>query len=302
MQADELLLALHERGLLRQVLGTVEEDVLHPCSLAAAGPGAVCFSQSPTLDGFEHVAEKRLTLLLSSPFDFPWEGDMPIAVCDRVRLAFAFVTGLFEPPPPPGIHPTAVVDGYVSPAATVGALCYVGPGCSVGPGSVLHPRVTLVRNVLIGEHCIVHSGAVLGADGFGYARDEDGRLEKIRHFGGVVLEDHVDIGPNTNVNSGTLDPTRLCFGAKVDALCHIGHNAQIGRHSAIAAGTVLGRSSLGEGSWTGLNSTILPGNNVAARGTVAAHALVTKDVPEGTTVVGVPARPIKRTRKPGGMW
>lgn len=302
MQVHELLRVLHERGLLLQVLGTTEGAALRPHSLTSAGPGSVCFSQSPTPEIFEQAAQRGTALLLSAPFEFPWREDMPIAVCDRVRLAFAVVTGLFEPPPVPGVHPTAVVDGYVDPSSTVGAMCYVGPGCSVGAGSVLHPGVVLVRNVRVGERCIVHSGAVLGADGFGYARDQDGRLEKIRHFGGVVLEDHVDIGPNSNVNAGTLDPTRLCFGAKVDALCHIGHNAQIGRHAALAAGTILGRSALGEASWTGLNSTILPGNDVGDRGTVAAHALVTREVPPDTTAVGVPARAISRVRKPGDMW
>jgi len=302
MNTADLIQFLHERVPFDRVEGPQDTEAFQPQSLASADAGAVCFCNQPTPERFAELEARGISLLISAPFDFAFKWGFAVAVTHQFRLAFAWATGRFEPEPTPGVHPTAVIEGKVHPEATVGAFCYVGPGCTVGPKTVLHPRVTLVRDVTIGANCIIHSGATIGADGYSYARGGDNRLEKFRHYGGVIIEDFVDVGPNTNVNCGTLDPTRLKYGTKVDALCHIGHNAQIGPHACIAAGTIMGRSVIKEATWTGLNSTVLPGNDVENYGTVAAHALVTKNVPEHTTVVGVPAKAIDRRRQAGEMW
>lgn len=273
-----------------------------PSSLQNPKQGSVCFCAKPSIEVFHKLEDAQIALLFTAPFDFVWSGSYELRVSNTPKHAFC----AFLPPPKyfATAHPTAVVhpDAQVHVLVHIGAFCYVGPGCTIGPGTILHPRVTLLNEVIIGANCELHSGVVVGADGFGYVRALDDALTKFEHFGNVVIEDDVEIGPNTNINRGTLDTTLIREGTKIDALCHIGHNAQIGPHATIAAGTIMGRSDLGQAVYTGLNSTILPGNNIEAHGTVGAHAVVTRSVGEGTTVVGSPAKPIVRVRKPGGMW
>jgi|GEM_PF-3583043 acetyltransferase-like isoleucine patch superfamily enzyme len=149
---------------------------------------------------------------------------------------------------------------------------------------------------------IVHRSVVIGADGFSYARHDDGRLQKVHHFGGVILEADVEIMSLTTVCRGTLDDTRIREGSKIDSRCHIGHNADIGPHACVAAGVTLGRGRIGEGAWIGMGATIMSGCNVGAGATVGAGAVVIRDVPPGAAVVGNPARVIDRERPHGAMW
>jgi UDP-3-O-[3-hydroxymyristoyl] glucosamine N-acyltransferase len=134
-----------------------------------------------------------------------------------------------------GVHPSAVVEpgATIAPDATVGALCHVGAGAVIGPGTRLAPRVTLGERCVIGARGIVHSGVVIGADGFGFAPHE-GRWEKIAQLGAVRIGDDVEIGANTCIDRGALDDTVIEDGVKLDNLIQIGHNVRVGAHSAMA--------------------------------------------------------------------
>ena len=135
----------------------------------------------------------------------------------------------------PAVHPSAVVDpqAQVDPTARIGALCVVERGARIGAGTVLKARVTVGEDCVIGQRCILHPGAVIGADGFGFAPD-DGRWEKIEQLGAVRIEDDVEIGANTCIDRGALHDTVIEQGAKLDNLIQVGHNCRIGRHTAIA--------------------------------------------------------------------
>jgi UDP-3-O-[3-hydroxymyristoyl] glucosamine N-acyltransferase len=153
----------------------------------------------------------------------------------------------------PGIHPSAIVDpaAQVDPLAAVGPLVvieagasvgagavigahgFIGEGARIGPGSRLHARVTFGARCSIGARGVVHSGAVIGADGFGFA-PTDGRWEKIEQMGAVRIGDDVEIGANTCIDRGALDDTVIEDGVKLDNLIQIGHNTRIGAHSALA--------------------------------------------------------------------
>src|SRR6184192_472908 len=153
-----------------------------------------------------------------------------------------------------GIHPTAVVaplarvagsasigpyavigeDAHVGEETEIGAHSVVGAGCWVGENCRIHPRVTLYHHVRIGHRVEIHSGAVIGADGFGYALG-DGRQWKFPQVGIVEIGDDVEIGANTAIDRGSLDDTRIAEGVKLDNLVHIGHNCQIGAHTVVAA-------------------------------------------------------------------
>jgi len=157
-------------------------------------------------------------------------------------------------PPPAGVHPSAVIEPGVRlhAGASVGPLAYVGVGAEIGPGVVIGPQchvgegavlgacTRLAAQVVVGEHCrigercILHSGAVIGADGFGFAPTE-GRWEKIEQLGSVRIGDDVEIGANSCVDRGALQDTVLERGVKLDNLVHIAHNVVVGAHTAMAA-------------------------------------------------------------------
>ena len=201
------------------------------------------------------------------------------------QAALIKVLRLFHPvrAPRPGIHPTAVVEAgaFVDPSseigpyavvgdlsrieanAIVGAHAVVGARCRVGAGAWLHPHVVLYDDVALGERVEVHSGAVLGADGFGYAPTAHG-LVKIPQVGGVTIGDDVEIGANSCVDRAALEMTRVGAGTKIDNLAQIGHNVTLGRHDVICAQSgIAGSAVLGDGvvlgGQVGVNWSAMPG-------------------------------------------
>jgi UDP-3-O-[3-hydroxymyristoyl] glucosamine N-acyltransferase len=172
------------------------------------------------------------------------------------KVAFARAAALLleRPPIAVGIHPTAIVaalahvaegasigpyavikeDAHIGAGTQVGAHSVIGAGCWIGEGCRIHPHVTLYNCVRIGHRVEIHSGAVIGADGFGYAFGE-GKYWKFPQVGIVEIGDDVEIGANTTIDRGSLDDTRIAEGAKLDNLVHVGHNCQIGPHTVIAA-------------------------------------------------------------------
>jgi UDP-3-O-[3-hydroxymyristoyl] glucosamine N-acyltransferase len=226
----------------------------------------------------------------------PKEGQMLIFT-DNPRLAFVRLLNEMQGKKRlQGISPRAVI----SNKATIGEGCYVGDyavigdNCSVGDNTVIYDRVSLVQNCMIGRDCVIQSGASLGSDGFAFERHETGELEKFPHRGYVKVGNGVEIYANCSVARGSLSDTVIGDGTKLDALVHIAHNVVVGRNCELTAGTVIGGSTtVGEMTWTGLNSTLKNGIKVGRNVIVASGASVIHDVPDGDIVAGVPARSIK---------
>lgn len=213
-------------------------------------------------------------------------------VCDDPYVIYARIARLLHPEPAfePGVHETAVVaDGarvsasaWVGPQAVIGVEARIGDGVYVGPGCVvaantvvgehsrLVARVTIEHDVQIGARCIIHPGAVIGADGFGNARDVDGWV-KVPQLGRVLLGDDVEIGANTTVDRGTLGDTVLGNDVKLDNLIQVGHNVVIGDHTAIAA-------------CSGIAGSVTIGANclLAGQTGIAGHL----DIADGVTITG----------------
>jgi UDP-3-O-[3-hydroxymyristoyl] glucosamine N-acyltransferase len=216
---------------------------------------------------------------------------------------------------PKSVHPSAVVDPtaelgegvqvgphvVIEAGARIGAGtvlyagCFVGPRCVIGEDSVLFPRVTLYEWTELGRRARVHAGAVLGADGFGFApRREGGKLvghQKIHHLGRVVVGDDVEIGANTCVDRGTVGETRLENQVKLDNLVQVGHNARVGEGTCLCGSAAMaGSASTGRfvyvGGLTGITNQVHVGDEAQ----VGALSLVTKDVEPGGTAVGNPQR------------
>ncbi len=239
--------------------------------------------------------------------------DRPALRTPNPYLAFARALALFHPSPvpAPGIHPTAVVapDAHVAPDASVGPLTVVGPEVEVGAGTILEaqvavgagvrigracrifPQVILRDGVLLGDRVTVHSGAVIGADGFGYARDGH-RYIKIPQVGRVVIEDDVEIGANVTIDRATLGETRIGRGTKIDNLVQIGHNVRIGEDTVIVAQVgISGSSRIGSRVTLAGQVGVVDHVEIGDDATVGAQAGVTKDIPAGSVVLGSPAVP-----------
>lgn len=112
---------------------------------------------------------------------------------------------------------------------------FIGDNVSIGDHTLIHPNVSIYHDCVVGKHCLIHAGAVIGADGFGFAPDETGAFQKVPQIGNVILEDHVDIGANSTIDRATLGSTILRKGVKIDNLVQVAHNVEIGTNSAMAA-------------------------------------------------------------------
>src|SRR5690606_15108027 len=173
-----------------------------------------------------------------------------------------------------------------------------GDGSRVGAGPVREPRVTLGSDVVIGERCIVHSGAVIGSDGFGFARD-GAEWVKIPQIGGVRIGDDVEIGANTTIDRGTIEDTVLENGVKIDNLVQIAHNARIGAHSIMAAMSgVAGSTKVGERCMIGGGAVVANQLTICDDVMLTFRSVVTRSIKTPGTYSGtLPAEEAKRWRR-----
>jgi UDP-3-O-[3-hydroxymyristoyl] glucosamine N-acyltransferase len=199
------------------------------------------------------------------------------------------------------IGPYAVIgeDVHIGEGTQIGAHCVIAAGCWIGADCRLHPRVTFYGGVRVGDRVEIHAGAVIGADGFGYAPG-GGRYWKFPQTGIVEIGDDVEIGANTTIDRGSLDDTRIAEGVKLDNLVHVGHNVKIGAHTVIAAQTgISGSSTLGRhvvvGGQVGIadHCTLEDGAIAGAQAGIPTG----KTIRGGQTVWGTPAREIGKFKE-----
>ena len=171
----------------------------------------------------------------------------------------------------------------------IGAGCQVGDAVEIGAASRLFPRVTIYPGCCLGQRVLVHSGAVIGADGFGIVQD-DGTWRKIPQVGRVMIGDDVEIGANTCIDRGALDDTVVEDGVKLDNLIQIAHNVHIGAHTAIAGCTgIAGSTRIGKHCMIGGAAGIVGHIDIADRVIILARAVVTKSIAQAGTYGGNPA-------------
>ena len=187
----------------------------------------------------------------------------------------------------------------ILPEAKLGKDIYIGPNCfigrvEIGDNTIIMGNNCILDKTIIGKNVVINPGTVIGSEGFGYSRDENKVLHKFPHFGGVIIEDDVEIGSNTCIDRGTLGNTIIRRGSKIDNLVHVAHNVDIGEYCLIIANSMLGGSlKIGAYSWVAPSSSIMNGITIGENVTVGMGAVVVKSVAENQTVAGVPARPIE---------
>jgi len=295
--------------------GDGEKEILDVAPLEKAGGSDVSFVGSRKAAA--QAASSSAGCLLV-PTEWPSGGHHTVIRVPEPRTAFARAMSRFYPTAElkPGVHATAVVGKdvelgalvYIGPhavvgdntrigvASSIGAGSYVGKRVVLGEGCVLHPNVTVYDNVDIGRGTIVHSGAVIGADGFGYVMERD-RWHKFPQVGRVEIGSFVEIGANSCVDRAALGVTEIGEGTKLDNMVHVGHNCRIGRHVVVAAQTgfsggvvvedyaVIG-GQVGIGDKARIESRAVLGSG--------SGVLTSKIVRSGQTVWGTPARPLKQ--------
>ena len=190
-------------------------------------------------------------------------------------------------------------DVHIGNGTQIGAHSVIGAGCWIGENCRIHPRVTLYGGVRIGNVVEIHSGAVIGADGFGYAFDGE-RYWKFPQAGIVEIDDDVEIGANATIDRGRSMTRRIAKGVKIDNLVHVGHNVQIGAHTVIAAQTgISGSSKLGHHVVCGGQVGIADHCTLEDQSIAGAQAGIPtgKTIRSGQTVWGTPARPLEKFKE-----
>ena len=301
--------------------GDGEIEVGRVNGIEQAGPGDITFFSNP-----KYAAALRTTraaaVILGEQAD--------AAPCAMLRarhpyLAFARAVELFADPwrPPAGVDRLAWVGegATIAPDASVGPFAVIGDGARIGSRTVVHPHVTIGRGTIIGDDCVLHArvsirervrlgnrvvvqdGAVIGSDGFGFARTPQGTHQKIPQVGGVVVEDDVEIGANTTVDRPAVGETRIAAGAKIDNLVQIAHGVTIGRNALLAAQVGIAGSTVIEENVTLAGQVGVAGHITVGKGTiVTAQTGIPKSVDAGAFVSGYPAIPNREWLKSSAVF
>jgi UDP-3-O-[3-hydroxymyristoyl] glucosamine N-acyltransferase len=284
--------------------------------LDQAGPEDASFFENRRYAA-QLAATKAGVVVLAAEFLAKLPDGAAAIVTPKPYLGFARIAARLHPRPAPrpGIHPTAVVD----PAATIGPGCEIGPfavigaGAEIGAGSVIGPHAAVGDGVVLGEGCrigahatishaicgrfvVLHPGARVGQEGFGFAVTPEGGFETMPQLGRVLLGDRVEIGANACVDRGSQGDTVLGAGTRLDNLVQVGHNVRTGRGCVLVAQVgIAGSASLGDGVQMAGQAGLAGHLHIGDRARVGAQAGVMNDVPPGTDVVGSPAWPAKET-------
>lgn len=289
-------------GLLGlEVRGDASVEITGIAGMVEAGSGELTFLFNSAYK--KYLKETRASAVILKAEDA--EGiTIPCLISSNPRLEWANVARLFDPLPAPDriLHPSAIVgddvdlgadvslgahvvieDGAsIGDGAVVGAGSFVGRNASVGANTRLHPNVTLYHEVCIGNDCIVHSGSVVGSDGFGFEFDQEtASLRKIPQVYSVVIGNQVELGANVTIDRGALKDTCLGNGIKLDNQVHVGHGVSIGDHTAISGNTAIGGSTrIGRYCLIGGGVGIIDNIEIADRVEVTSLTFVSRPIKE----------------------
>ena len=274
------------------MLGNPALDIQALAPLETAGPRDLSFLSNPKYR--QQLAASQAGCVIVAPaMREEAQARGSCIVTDNPYLYFAHVTQLWQRarqrPARPRIHPSAVVDpeAQIDPTAQIGPLCVVERGARIGAQTVLKSRVTVSEDCEIGERCILHPGVVIGADGFGFAKDGE-RWEKIEQLGAVRIGNDVEIGANTCIDRGALEDTVLEDGVKLDNLIQIGHNVRIGAHTAMAGNAgVAGSAVIGAHCTVGGGAIILGHLQLVDHVHVSAATVISRSIKQPGQYSGV---------------
>jgi UDP-3-O-[3-hydroxymyristoyl] glucosamine N-acyltransferase len=266
-----------------RLVGDVQIQIQRLSPLDTAQSDALSFLSNPKYQS-QLVSTKAACVIVSPAMAEAATGLQAYIVADNPYHYFARLTQLWRSHLKSAqevlIHPSAVIhpEAHVDPSAKIGPLCVIERGARIGAQTWLKAQVTVGENCTLGERCIVHAGAVIGADGFGFALFE-GRWEKIEQLGAVRVGNDVEIGANTCIDRGALDDTVIEDGVKLDNLVQIGHNVHVGAHTAMAGcAGVAGSARIGAHCTVGGGAVVLGHLELADGVHVSAASVVMRSI------------------------
>jgi UDP-3-O-[3-hydroxymyristoyl] glucosamine N-acyltransferase len=274
-----------------------DQEILAPADITACGPGTLVWLRRADPTSVAMMNRKQPALVICNAETAAFV-TTPHIVSLNPRLDFArAVTRFFVGEPEPHVHPTAMIEpgAQIGERVGIGAFVRIGRDVVIGDECRIDSGVAFEGHVISGKRCRFKANAVIGDEGFGFERDENGTAVHFPHLGSVVIEDDVWIGACTCVERAALGTTHISCGVKIDDLVQIGHNSCVGRDSLIMANSVIcGGAQIGERCWIAPNSVIREKVRVGDQVTVGLGAVVLHDVPADAVVAGVPAKPIRR--------
>ncbi len=299
-----------------EVVGNGDVRVSDVSKIEEGKPGTLTFLSNIKYESFIYKTEASI-VLVNKDFNPKKKISATLIKVDNAYQALATLLDLYEQTKMStkiGIEQPSFIDesSTIGEDIYVGAFAYVGKNCKIGKNVKLYPQVYIGDNVtvgdncilysgakiyhdsVIGNHCIIHSGAVIGADGFGFAPQDNGGYKKIPQIGNTILEDDVDIGANSTIDRGTMGSTVIRKGVKIDNLVQIAHNCDIGENTVIAAlSGFAGTTKVGKnckfGGQVGLAGHLTIGDNVM----FGAQSGISQNIKDNEVLLGSPAIPIR---------
>lgn len=313
----------HNSELLHYVSGSLDNSFSTVLPPEVANQESLCFCSRP--EHYQAVLKAKPSVLIVLQTTWPsFESELRSKLPDllifktaNLSLSMAHILTFLDHKKDrflPGVHPSAIVSksARIASTAQIGAFVFIGdhvnisenviigPHCilesnsQVGARSLLHGHVFVGSHTEIGSDCEIHPQTTLGSDGFGYTSNQNFEHRKIPQIGRVIIENNVEIGANCAIDRATLTETRIRAGTKIDNLCHIAHNCEIGANSLVAAGFMTaGSSKIGARFVTGGNSVVSSHLEITDGVTLAGRSTVTNDITESGTYGGYPLQPVK---------
>lgn len=245
----------------------------------------------------QEIAENSLAKVLVVDPDVKYSETMSkdkktLLVVEKPRFVMANIANhFFTESKKPGIHPSAIVnkEAVIDPTAHIGPGCVIGKA-KIGANTVLMANITIYDDVIIGERCLIQAGSVIGTDGLGCTRDENGVLTKFPHLGGVVMGNDIEVGANCQIAKGSFSDTIIEDGCKMNGLCFIAHNCHLEKNVWITGDTMLcGSVHVGKNTTIFSNVVVRDQRHIGEEVTVGMGSVVTKHIPDGETWLGAPA-------------
>jgi UDP-3-O-[3-hydroxymyristoyl] glucosamine N-acyltransferase len=303
-------------GFLKgEIEGNPETKVNTIAKIEEGFEGSLSFLANPAYEQYIYTTNSSV-VLVNKTFVPSAKIKATLIKVDNAYEAFASLLRLVEQSKPrkKGIHPSAVIEpsAKIGDDVYIGAFSYIGENCIVGAGSSIYPNtyigdnskvgdncilyagVKIYHECIIGNECIIHAGAVIGSDGFGFAPSAN-EYSKIPQLGNVILEDNVEIGANSAIDRATMGSTIIRKGVKLDNLIQIGHNVEIGENTVMAAHVgIAGSTKIGKNCMLGGQAGIAGHIKIADNVKIGAQAGIISDIKEDAAVLGAPAIDIKQ--------
>ncbi|MDR0835201.1 MAG: UDP-3-O-(3-hydroxymyristoyl)glucosamine N-acyltransferase [Tannerella sp.] len=298
-----------------EIIGEPTVKVSNFSKIEEGKPGTLTFLANPKYEHFIYQTKASI-VLVNEDFSPSSKVEPTLIVVKNAYASLAVLLNMYEQMKPKKtgtdstacISKTAVIadNSYIGAFAVIGENAQIGKDCfiypysyigdnvKVGDGTTLYPHVTIYEGCVVGNHCIIHAGVVIGADGFGFA-PENGEFKKIAQIGNVVIEDHVEIGANTTIDRATMGSTIIHKGVKLDNLIQIAHNVEVGENTVMASQVgIAGSTKIGSNCMFGGQAGLCGHIHIGDNAQIGAQAGIMSDVKANSKLLGAPAIPVPK--------